>query len=294
MKIDIDAFRVPPGKKLRLKHWPTKVKAFYDSKEHCAKHLHQHAEELRDLQDRLYADARHAVLIIFQAMDAGGKDSAIEHVMAGVNPQGCQVYSFKTPSAEELAHDFLWRTNRCVPARGNIGIFNRSYYEEVLIVRVHPDLLDKQRLPEPLRRDPKIWKHRFHSINEYEKHLWRNGVTIVKIYLHLSSGEQRRRFLRRIETPEKNWKISLSDLSERALWQEYTRAYQDCLAATSSEHAPWFCVPADDKPNARLIISRILIDTLSGLKIDPPHSAPGQRQELEKMRRLLLAEKEPS
>jgi PPK2 family polyphosphate:nucleotide phosphotransferase len=291
MKIDTKLFRVPEGRKLKLKHWPTKVEPFYETKDECAKRLQHHAAQLRELQDALYADARHALLVVFQAMDAGGKDSAIEHVMSGVNPQGCQVHSFKAPSSEELSHDFLWRTSQRAPARGFIGIFNRSYYEEVLVVRVHPEFLEKQRLPEDLARDPKIWKHRFHSINEYEKHLGRDGVTVVKIYLHLSRQEQRRRLLRRIETPEKNWKISLDDLRERERWKDYTKAYEECLGATSTEHAPWHCVPADDKPNARLIISQIIIDTLKGLKIQPPQAAPGQRQELQKMRRILTSEK---
>jgi len=291
MKIDTKQFRVPEGKKVKLKHWPTRIKPYYDSKDECVKRLKHHADQLRDLQDGLYADARHAVLVIFQAMDAAGKDSAIEHVMSGVNPQGCQVHSFKAPSADELAHDFLWRTTQHVPPRGYIGIFNRSYYEEVLVVRVHPEFLEKQRLPEAILRDPRIWKHRFHSINEYEKHLCRNGVTVVKIHLHLSRQEQRRRLLRRIDTPEKNWKISLDDLRERERWKDYVKAYEDCLGATSADHAPWYCVPADDKPNARLIISQIIVDILKGLKIQPPQAAPGQRQELLKMRHILTHEK---
>jgi PPK2 family polyphosphate:nucleotide phosphotransferase len=291
MKIDLKQFRVPPGHKVKLKHWPTRIKPIYDSKEEYASILEHHVAQMSDLQGRLYAEARHATLIIFQAMDAAGKDGAIKHVMSGVNPQGCEVFSFKEPSAEELSHDFLWRTTLCLPARGRIGIFNRSYYEEVLVVRVHPELLDKQHLPTPLQRDPDIWRHRFHSINEYEKHLARNGVKIVKIFLHLSKTEQKHRLLKRIERPDKHWKISFDDIRERARWKDYMKAYEDCLAATSSKEASWYCVPADDKPNARLIISQILIDTLKGLKIQPPQSASGKRADLRKMRRALLAGK---
>jgi PPK2 family polyphosphate:nucleotide phosphotransferase len=287
MKIDVKEFRVPPGHKLKLKRWPTRITPFCNSKEECARKLEQHAALMSEMQGRLYADGRQAALIIFQAMDAAGKDGAIKHVMSGVNPQGCQVFSFKAPGAEDLAHDFLWRTTRCLPARGNIGIFNRSYYEEVLVVKVHPEFLEKQRLPEPLLRDPGIWKHRYHSINEYEKHLARNGTKVVKIFLHLSKEEQRRRLLSRIEEPDKNWKISLDDIRERQRWKDYTKVYQECLEATSADYAPWYCVPADDKPNARLIISQIIIDALKDLKIQPPHAAPGMSRELPKMRRAL-------
>jgi PPK2 family polyphosphate:nucleotide phosphotransferase len=287
MKIDVKEFRLPPGHKVKLKRWPTRAKPLFASKKECAAKLAQHVAQLSEMQGRLYAEGRHAVLIILQAMDAAGKDGAIKHVMSGINPQGCQVFSFKAPSAEELSHDFLWRTSRCLPPRGNIGIFNRSYYEEVLVVRVHPQFLEKQRLPERLLRDPDLWKHRYHSIHEYEKHLARNGTKTLKIFLHLSRQEQRRRLLSRIADPSKNWKISLDDIRERQLWKEYTGAYQECLEATGSELAPWFCVPADDKPTARLIISQIIIDALHDLKIQPPRRAPGQRQELQKMRREL-------
>ena len=288
MHINVKEFLVSPGHKVKLKHWPTEVKPFYDSRKECDEKLERHVARLSEMQGRLYADARHAALIIFQAMDAGGKDGAIKHVMSGVNPQGCQVFSFKAPSAEELAHDFLWRTTRYLPPRGHIGIFNRSYYEETLVVRVHPELLEKQRLPERFCRDPRIWKHRYHSINEYEKHLTRNGTKIVKIFLHLSREEQRRRLLKRIEQPEKNWKISLDDIRERERWNGYVEAYQDCLEATSTPEAPWYCVPADVKPNAWLIVSQIITDALKALKIPPPGSVPGQRRELQKMRRLLM------
>jgi PPK2 family polyphosphate:nucleotide phosphotransferase len=288
MHINVKEFLVSPGHKVKLKHWPTEVKPFYDSRKECDEKLERHVARLREKQGRLYADARHAALIIFQAMDAGGKDGAIKHVMSGVNPQGCQVFSFKAPSAEELAHDFLWRTTECLPPRGHIGIFNRSYYEETLVVRVHPDLLEKQRLPAHLCRDPRLWKHRFHSINEYEKHLTRNGTKIVKIFLHISKEEQRRRLLQRIEQPEKNWKISLDDIRERERWKDYVKAYEDCLEATSTAEAPWYCVPADVKPNAWLIVSQIITDALKALKIPPPGFVPSQRRELHKMRRELM------
>jgi len=289
MKINSKDFRTPPGKKVRLKRWPTRVKPCYASKEDNELQLERHTRRMQALQGLLYADARHSLLIIFQAMDAAGKDGAIKHVMSGVNPQGCQVHSFKAPSAEELAHDFLWRTTRALPSRGDIGIFNRSYYEEVLIVRVHPDLLQKARLPEACLREPDVWKHRYHSINEFEKHLHRNGTKIVKIFLHLSKEEQRKRFLARIDEPEKNWKLSPDDIRERALWKDYTKAYEACLSATSTDHAPWYCVPADDKLNARLIVSQIIVDALKTLNIPPPLVAPGRRQEIQRLRRELTA-----
>ena len=288
MHIDTDEFRVPPGRKVHLKKWPAKVKAFYATEEECCQKLERHIARLAEFQGRLYAEAEHAALIIFQAMDAGGKDGAIKHVMSGVNPEGCQVYSFKAPSAEELAHDFLWRTTRCLPERGHIGIFNRSYYEETLVVRVHPELLQKQRLPARRINAPHFWRHRFQSINEYEKHLTRNGTKIVKIFLHISKEEQKRRLLRRIEHPDKNWKITLDDIHEREFWKDYVKAYEDCLAATSTAEAPWHCVPADVKPNAWLIVSQIIIDALKELKIQLPGAAPGQRRELKKMRRALM------
>ncbi|HWD21056.1 MAG TPA: polyphosphate kinase 2 family protein [Verrucomicrobiae bacterium] len=287
MKIDVAKFSVKPGKNVRLKHWPTEIKALYDSKEDGEEKIKEHVKQLQELQGRLYADGRHAALIILQAMDAGGKDSAIKHVMSGVNPQGCQVVSFKAPSAEELGHDFLWRTTRQLPPRGDICIFNRSYYEEVLIVRVHPDLLAKQRLPEKCARDKDLWKHRYHSINEFEKHLARNGTKIIKLFLHISKGEQRKRFLSRIEEPEKNWKITPEDVRERGHWHEYTKAYEHCLAATSTEWAPWHVAPADDKMNARLIISRIIVESLKELKIAAPQADPARRRELATIKRAL-------
>jgi PPK2 family polyphosphate:nucleotide phosphotransferase len=252
-------FQVREGAKVNLKKWPTKVKAFYSSKEQYQKRLNQQIEALSELQRLLYADNRYALLLIFQAMDAAGKDGAIRHVMSGVNPQGCQVFSFKHPSATELEHDFLWRTTRSLPERGRIGIFNRSYYEEVLIVRVHPEILRGQGLPDGLIDEKTIWRERYRSIVDLENHLHRNGTRIIKFFLHLSEEEQRKRFLDRIDEPEKNWKFSQADIVERGFWKQYMQAYEACLSATSTKIAPWYVVPADDKKNARLIISKIFL-----------------------------------
>jgi PPK2 family polyphosphate:nucleotide phosphotransferase len=286
VKINPEKFRVKPSEKVDLKKWPTRVKAAYRSKEHYQELLGEHVAELSELQDRLYADDRYALLLIFQAMDAAGKDGAIKHVMSGINPQGCQVYSFKHPSAEELEHDFLWRTTRNLPERGRIGIFNRSYYEEVLIVRVHPSILESQRIPGgEIGGD--VWEKRYDSIRGLERHLHRNGTRVLKFFLHLSKEEQRRRFLARIDEPEKNWKFSLADIGERKYWKQYMRAYEACLAATSTRHAPWHVVPADDKPNARLVISSILLDAMRQLKMSYPKPGAKRRGELLKIRKLL-------
>lgn len=287
MKISTKEFQVREGRKVRLKKYPTAIKPVYKSDAHYKKLLEKHVNELSQRQDLLHAHGRYSLLLIFQAMDAGGKDGAIKHVMSGINPQGCEVFSFKQPSAEELAHDFLWRTNRCLPERGRIGIFNRSYYEEVLVVRVHPEILTGQNLPPEVTDDKDIWKKRFRSINDLEKHLWRNGTRIVKFFLHLSKEEQRRRFLRRIEDPSRNWKFSKSDLAERSFWKEYQTAYEECLAATSTGHAPWFVVPADDKENARLIISQIVLNTLTKLKMEYPKSDKARVKELQELKRQL-------
>ena len=287
MKISIKDFQVGEGAKVRLKHWPTKSKAFYKSGDDYKDRLARHTKELSKRQGHLYARNRYALLLIFQAMDAAGKDGAIKHVMSGVNPQGCQVHSFKHPSAEELAHDFLWRTTRCLPERGRIGIFNRSYYEEVLIVRVHPEILQGQELPEELTGDKKIWEHRFRSIVGLEKHLHFNGTRVIKFFLHLSKGEQRKRFLARVEDPDKNWKFSANDLKERGYWRDYMRAYEECLEATSTRQAPWFIVPADDKKNARLIISAIVLEALKDLHLDLPRPDAKRRAELLKFRKSL-------
>jgi PPK2 family polyphosphate:nucleotide phosphotransferase len=287
MKIDPNEFRVRPGEKVRLKKWPTRVKPYYTSDEQYQKRLAEQSEQLSSLQSLLYASDRYALLVIFQAMDAAGKDGVIKHVMSGINPQGCQVFSFKHPSAEELQHDFLWRTTRFLPERGRIGIFNRSYYEEVLIVRVHPEILRGEKLPVDRPDADSIWKQRFRSIAGLEDHLHRNGTRMLKFFLHLSKEEQRKRFLARIDEPHKNWKFSLDDVEERKYWKQYMKAYEACLAATSTGHAPWYVVPADDKPNARLIVSRTIVDALEGLDMSYPESDAARRRELQVIRRRL-------
>ncbi len=287
MKIDAGKFLVREGEKVKLKDWPTKVKNFYKDKDDYKKILGEHIEELQALQNRFYAFNRYALLLVFQAMDAAGKDGAIKHVLSGVNPQGCQVFSFKHPSGEDLEHDFLWRTTRCLPERGHIGIFNRSYYEEVLILRVHPEILKAEELPDELADDKKIWEHRYHSIVELEKHLHRNGTRIIKFFLHLSKEEQRKRFLARIDDPDKNWKFSRDDIKERDFWKDYMIAYEECLSATSTKNAPWFAVPADDKKNARLIISQIILDALNDMKVVFPKVDAKRKKELQELRKLL-------
>jgi PPK2 family polyphosphate:nucleotide phosphotransferase len=287
MKIDSDAFRIQPGKKLSLKKRPTRTKPAYKSQAQYKEMLALQIQQLSTLQRLHYASDRYALLLIFQAMDAAGKDGAIRHVMSGVNPQGCQVYSFKHPSATELDHDFLWRTTQALPERGRIGIFNRSYYEEVLIVRVHPEILHSQGLPPELLDEKTIWRERYRSIVDLESHLYRSGTRIVKFFLHLSEEEQRKRFLERIDTPNKNWKFSLADIEERKYWKQYMRAYEECLAATSTAHAPWYAVPADDKANARLIIAKIVVDTLAGLRMTYPEAGPARQKELQEIRKQL-------
>jgi len=288
MKIKSKDFCVKEGEQVDLKKWPTLVKPAYKSKKKYKKYLEENVEDLSELQRLHYASNRYAVLLIFQAMDAAGKDGAIRHVMSGVNPQGCQVFSFKHPSATELEHDFLWRTTRSLPERGRIGIFNRSYYEEVLIVRVHPEILRGQGLPDGLLDEKTIWRERYRSIVDLENHLHRNGTCIIKFFLHLSEEEQRKRFLDRIDEPEKNWKFSLADIEERKLWKQYMQAYQDCLSATSTTIAPWYVVPADDKKNARLIISRIILDTFKALEMHYPKTDAKRRQELLSIREELM------
>jgi PPK2 family polyphosphate:nucleotide phosphotransferase len=291
MKIDSKDFRVPHGKKVNLTEWPTVVKPFCKSKEQYHELLQKHVEGLSSLQQLHYASHRYALLLIFQGMDSAGKDGAIRHVMSGVNPEGCEVFSFKQPSAEELDHDFLWRTTCRLPERGRIGIFNRSYYEEVLVVRVHPEILRSQGLPEELRDEKTIWKERYRSIVDMEKHLYCNGTRIVKVFLHLSKDEQQKRFLERIDEPEKNWKFSLSDIHERKYWKQYMEVYGDCLGATSTHHAPWYVVPADDKENARLIVSRLVIDALEDLKMVYPKTTAKRRLELQAIGKQLTKEK---
>ncbi len=287
MKINSKDFAVIPRKKVKLDRFPTLVKPFYKSKEEYKQILGQHISELSSLQNLLYASNRHSLLLIFQAMDAAGKDSAIKHVMSGVNPQGCQVFSFSHPSAKELEHDFLWRTTMCLPERGKIGIFNRSYYEEVLIVRVHPEILDSQGIPHMSSDQKKIWNDRYQSILDLEKHLNRNGTRIIKFFLHLSKEEQRKRFLKRIEDPHKNWKIGMVDVKERKFWSDYKKAYEDCLGATSTKNSPWYVIPADDKENTHIIISQIILDTLKELKMSYPKLDSKRKKELQSIRKML-------
>jgi PPK2 family polyphosphate:nucleotide phosphotransferase len=287
MRIDSKDFRVRPGEKVQLSEWPAIIRPFCESKKEYQQLLQEHVAKLSSLQQLHYASNRYALLLIFQGMDAAGKDGAIQHVMTGVNPEGCQVFSFKQPCADELEHDFLWRTTCRLPERGQIGIFNRSYYEEVLVVRVHPEILLGQGLSEELRNRKTIWEERYRSIRDLESHLYRNQTRIVKIFLHLSKEEQRKRFLQRIDDPHKNWKFSLSDIHERKYWKHYMRAYEDCLHATSTHHAPWYVVPADDKENARLIVSQIVLDSLHELKMAYPKTTAKRQRELESIRKLL-------
>jgi PPK2 family polyphosphate:nucleotide phosphotransferase len=287
MKIDTKDFRFTGRKKMKLRKWATDIAPLYKSEKHYKELLAGDVEELSDLQRLLDASKVYSVLLIFQGMDAAGKDGAISHVLSGVNPQGCEVHSFKQPSGEELEHDFLWRTTCRLPTRGRIGIFNRSYYEEVLIARVHPEVLRGERIPDESVGTKTLWKGRYRSIVDLEKHLHRNGTLVFKFFLHLSKEEQRRRFLERINEPDKNWKFSQADAAERRYWNQYMRAYEDCLGATSSKTAPWFVVPADDKYNARLIISRVLIDALRGVKMGYPKITPSRRRELLKIRSQL-------
>jgi len=287
MRINSKNFRVRPGEKVQLREWPTRVKPFCESKEDYEKLLQAHVAQLSSLQNLHYASNRYALLLILQGMDAAGKDGAIQHVMSGINPQDCQVFDFKEPTAEELEHDFLWRTTCRLPERGHIGIFNRSYYEEVLIVRVHPEMLRSQGLPEELRDEKTIWEERYRSIRDLEGHLYRNGTRTIKIFLHVSKEEQRKRFLERIDQPDKNWKLSLADIHERKYWKHYMKAYEDCLSATSTHHAHWHVVPADDKDDARLVVSQILLDALSELKMAYPKATPKHREELKEIRKRL-------
>ena len=290
MRINSKDFRVNPDDHVELRKWPTRVKPFRKSKKRYQELLARHVEELSLLQNLHYASSRYALLLIFQGMDAAGKDGAVRHVMSGVNPQGCEVFSFKQPSAEELDHDFLWRSTCRLPERGRIGIFNRSYYEEVLVVRVHPEILASQRLSKELRDDKSFWKDRYRSIVDLERHLFHNSTRTIKIFLHLSKEEQRKRFLERIDQPDKNWKFSLADIHERKYWKQYMVAYEECLSATSTHHAPWYVVPADDKENARLIVSRIVLDAMGELKMAYPETTPKRKQELKSIRKLLTSE----
>ena len=279
-------FRVRPGRRFRLKDYDPAFTGEYRSKEEAEARLRQGIERMRELQERLYAQDQHAVLLIFQAMDAAGKDGTIEHVMSGVNPQGCQVYSFKSPSAEELDHDFLWRTTRCLPERGRIGVFNRSYYEEVLVVRVHPEILARQRIP-PSLVTKRIWEERFEDFNAFERYLTRNGTVIRKFFLHVSKKEQKRRFLERLNEPKKNWKFSLGDVKERERWGDYMDAYEDMLEHTSTDEAPWHVIPADNKWFTRMAVADTIVETLEGLKLRFPELTEEKKKELDEARRWL-------
>jgi PPK2 family polyphosphate:nucleotide phosphotransferase len=288
MKFKSEIFRARPGK-LRLKDHPTHVERFYDSGKDAERQLAKQVQRIAELQDALYASNRWSLLLIFQAMDAAGKDGTIKHVMSGVNPAGCQVYSFKQPSAAELDHDFLWRTSVCLPERGRIGVFNRSYYEEVLVVRVHPEYLAAQRLPDADVPHAEFWEGRYTSIRDFEAHLSRNGTKVVKFFLNVSRDEQRKRFLDRIDDATKNWKFSLDDVRERSYWNDYQKAYEQCIRATSTDEAPWYVVPADDKRNARLIVARVIAETLEGLGLEQPKLDAAQVEELREARGQLVA-----
>ena len=291
MKIDPRKFRVAAGEKVKLRKWPTRVKPFYASDEQYRERLAEDVAQLSERQNLLYASNSHALLLIFQAMDAAGKDGAIKHVMSGVNPQGCQVFSFKHPSAEELDHDFLWRTTRALPERGRIGIFNRSYYEEVLIARVHPEILRAEGLPATVLDGESIWQQRYRSITGLESHLHRNGTRIVKFFLHVSKPEQKRRFLERVDTPAKNWKFSANDAKERGYWDAYMAAYEDMIRNTATKEAPWYVVPADNKWFTRVVVAAAVIDALASLDVKYPVVGPEKLKELAEVKRALLAEK---
>jgi PPK2 family polyphosphate:nucleotide phosphotransferase len=280
-------FRIESGKHFRLKDFDPGDTGQWKSKEHAERALMAGVARTAELQDKLYAQDRWALLLIFQAMDAAGKDGAVKHVMSGVNPQGCQVYSFKTPSDLELQHDFLWRTTLDLPERGHIGIFNRSYYEEVLVVRVHPQILKNQKTP-PSLVGKKIWEERFEDIRCFERHMARSGTVIRKFFLHVSKKEQKKRFLERLEEPEKNWKFSASDIRERGCWDDYQGAYEDMIRNTASEHAPWYVVPADNKWFTRLVISTVVVDTLESLDLSYPKVDDAKKKELEAAKKELL------
>ena len=293
----LDRFRLQPGKKVRLKDHDTgwaQTKELKELgkdavKERTKEILAKNLEDLAEAQELLYADDRYAILIVLQAMDAAGKDGTIKHVMSGVNPQGCQVFSFKKPSTEELNHNFLWRYMKSVPERGRIGIFNRSYYEDVLVVKVHPELLDPQKLP-PGKRGKSFWEARYEDINAFERHLVQNGTVVLKFFLHISKEEQRKRFLKRLEDPSKHWKFSAADLIERGFWDDYMRAYEEAISATSTKWAPWYIIPADHKWVTLGLVARILASTIDKLDLRYPEITPEQETEIEQARRRLEAE----
>ena len=283
-----DTFRVDGGKHFKLKDYDPADTGHWRSKEHAAEALQQGVARTAELQDKLYAQNSWALLLIFQAMDAAGKDGAVKHVMSGVNPQGCQVYSFKAPSEVELQHDFLWRTTRDLPERGHLGIFNRSYYEEVLVVRVHPEILKSQKTPASLI-GKRIWEERFEDIRSFERHMARSGTVIRKFFLHLSKKEQKKRFLARLDEPEKNWKFSASDIHERKCWDAYQDAYEDMIRNTATKHAPWYVVPADNKWFSRLVISTVIVDALESMHLSYPKVDDAKRKELDAARKILEA-----
>jgi PPK2 family polyphosphate:nucleotide phosphotransferase len=292
MKIDKLAkiYRVESGKHFRLKDFNPQDTGHLHSKENAAEALEQGIARMAELQDKLYAQDNWALLLIFQAMDAAGKDGIIKHVMSGINPQGCQVYSFKAPSEPELQHDFLWRTTRCLPERGHIGIFNRSYYEEVLVVRVHPEILKGQRTPASLV-GKNVWDERFEDIRCFERHMARSGTVIRKFFLNVSKKEQKRRFLARLDEPQKNWKFSAADIRERQCWDDYQKAYEEMICNTSTEEAPWYVVPADNKWFTRLVVSSVVVDTLESLDLAYPKVDEAKRKELEAAKKILVAKK---
>lgn len=292
-KFDIDRFRIAEGSKVELDNHPTDHSGGYTDKKMAVADLAKNIERLTELQDILYAQNVHSLLIIFQAMDAAGKDGAIKHVMSGLNPQGCQVTSFKQPSSEEIDHDFLWRCQKALPERGRIGIFNRSHYEEVLVVRVHSGILQLQQLPDKVKNDKFIWKKRFRQIRDWEQHLTENGTHVLKFFLHVSKEEQKKRFLERIDIPEKNWKFSAGDAKERVFWDDYMNAYEDAMEETSTDHAPWYVIPADKKWFTRLAISEVIVQKLESLKMSYPVVSPERLVELQEAKKILEGEIAP-
>ncbi len=286
-----EKFRVAEGSKVNLKNHPTDFTGDYTDKKQAVKDLEKNVSRLRELQDVLYAQDRHTLLLIFQAMDAAGKDGAIEHVMSGVNPQGVSVVSFKQPSDEERGHDYLWRCQKHLPERGKIGIFNRSHYEEVLVVRVHSEILQGSQLPVEVKNDKDIWKKRFEHIRDWEQHLTENGTHILKFFLNVSRDEQKQRFLDRINEPEKNWKFAMGDVKERGHWDEYMKAYTEALSATSTEHAPWYVIPADKKWFTRLAVSEIIVNKLESMNLHYPTVTDGHRAELQDAKKMLESER---
>jgi PPK2 family polyphosphate:nucleotide phosphotransferase len=292
LKIDLDDFRVPDGRQFRIKKAPTKIKDLYKNEEHYQAQLAQFREEIDDLQQMMYAQDRMALLLIFQAMDAAGKDSTIKHVMSGVNPQGVEVHAFDRPTQNELDHDYLWRTTRVMPPRGRIGIFNRSYYEEVLVCRVHPEIVTNiQRLPQEAAKDlKKLYQKRLEDITNFEAYNHRNGIRILKFFLHVSKDEQKKRFLARIDKPGKNWKFDEGDVRERAFWGDYMHAYEKAIRGTATHDSPWYVIPADDKKNMRLMVSAAVLKEMQGMKLAYPKLAAEQKAHLEQSKKLLLAE----